>query len=250
LYISDPQYGSLGYEGYHDWEILQGRYTLCLLFEYAATLGLIDVAYVNPAGVRRDYREMWGTDDLEFLSRYDGLIAFRLNALGTYGLGLAQTYEPDQIEARAQLTVLPSLQINVHGGGLSPDEALLLETYAEKETDTLWRLDRDKAIAAVESGNHLVELRAFLQARDAQPLPEMVESFITTTERQARALHNTGPALLIECADAEIAELVAHHECTKQLCQRTGERHVVVWAAAEEQFRKALHTLGYGMPRV
>ena len=47
LYISDPQYGSLGYEGYHDWEILQGRYTLCLLFEYAATLGMIDVAYVE-----------------------------------------------------------------------------------------------------------------------------------------------------------------------------------------------------------
>ena len=116
LYISDPQYGSLGYEGYHDWEILQGRYTLCLLFEYAATLGMIDVAYVNPAGVRRDYREMWGTDDLEFLSRYDGLIAFRLNALGAYGLGLARTYEPEQIEARAQLTVLPSLQINVRGG--------------------------------------------------------------------------------------------------------------------------------------
>ena len=250
LYISDPQYGSLGYEGYHDWEILQGRYTLCLLFEYAATLGMIDVAYVNPAGARRDYKKMWGTDDLECLSRYDGLIAFRLNPLGAYGLGLAPAYEPGQIEARAQLTVLPSLQINVRGGALSPDEALLLETYAERETDTVWRLDRDKAIAAVESGNHLAELRAFLQARDAQPLPEMVESFITTTERRARALYNKGPALLIECADVEIADLVAHHESTKQLCQRTGERHVVVWAAAEEQFRKALHTLGYGMPRV
>ncbi len=55
LYISDPQYGSLGYEGYHDWEILQGRYTLCLLFEYAATLCLIDVAYIDPAGARKDF---------------------------------------------------------------------------------------------------------------------------------------------------------------------------------------------------
>jgi hypothetical protein len=82
LYIADPQYGSLGYEGYHDWEILQGRYVFCLLFEYAATLGMIDVAYVNPAGVRLDFQKMWGTDDLEYLSRYDGLIYFRLNALG------------------------------------------------------------------------------------------------------------------------------------------------------------------------
>jgi hypothetical protein len=58
LYISDPHYGSLGHEGYHDWEILQGRYTLCLLFEYAATLGMIDVAYVHPAGVRHDFRAL------------------------------------------------------------------------------------------------------------------------------------------------------------------------------------------------
>jgi hypothetical protein len=250
LYISDPQYGSLGYDGYHDWEIVQGRYALCLLFEYAATLGMVDVAYVNPAGVRRDYRKMWGTEDLEYLSRYDGLIYVRLNPLGAYGLGLTNTYEPGQIEARAQLTVLPSLQINVSGGALSPDEALLLETYAGKEADTVWRLDREKAIAAVESGHHIAELREFLQTRDEQPLPETVESFVATTERRAQALCNQGSALLIECADAEIADLVAHHERTKKFCQRAGERHVVVLADAEEPFRKALHLLGYGMPRV
>ena len=249
LYISDPQYGSLGYDGYHDWEIVQGRYALCLLFEYAATLGMIDVAYVNPTGVRRDYRKMWGTEDLDYLSRYDGLSYVRLNPLGAYALGLTNAYEPGQIEARTQLTVLPSLQINVSSGALSPDEALLLETYAGQETDTVWRLDREKAIVAVESGHHLAELREFLQTRDEQPLPETVESFITTSERRGRALHNQGPALLIECADAELADLVAHHERTKKFCQRAGERHVVVLADAEEPFRKALHLLGYGMPR-
>ena len=156
---------------------------------------------------------------------------------------------PGQIEARVQLTVLPSLQINVSGGALSPDEALLLETYAGQDTDTVWRLDREKAIVAVESGHHLAELREFLQTRDEQPLPETVESFITTTERRGQALHNQGPALLIECADAEIADLVADHERTKKFCQRAGERHVIVLAEAEEPFRKALHLLGYGMPR-
>ena len=28
LYICDPQYGSLGYDGYGDWHILQARYAL------------------------------------------------------------------------------------------------------------------------------------------------------------------------------------------------------------------------------
>src|SRR3989442_3928132 len=89
-YQSDPHDGSLGYEGFHDWELLQGRYALCLLFEYAATLGLIDVAYVAPAGVRRDFRSLWGTEDLDFLSRYDRLLYFRLNPLAAYYLGLAE----------------------------------------------------------------------------------------------------------------------------------------------------------------
>ena len=66
LYIADPRYGSLGYRGFHDWPLLEGRYTLCVLFEYAATLGLIDVTYTDPAGARDDFRGNWGTDDLDY----------------------------------------------------------------------------------------------------------------------------------------------------------------------------------------
>ena len=81
LYIAEPRYGSLGYRGFHDWPLLEGRYTLCVLFEYAATLGLIDVTYTDPAGARDDFRGNWGTDDLDYLSRYDGLTAIRRVAL-------------------------------------------------------------------------------------------------------------------------------------------------------------------------
>ena len=250
LYISDQQYGSLGYAGFHDWRIVQARYALCLLFEYAATLGLIDVAYIDPRGARADYGNLWGVDDLAFLSRYDGLLYFRLNPLGAYCLSLTDKYTPSQIEAKAALTVMPSLQVNVSGGKLGPEEELLFETWAEKESETAWRIDREKTLSALESGHQIAELREFLQARDEQPLPETVEGFITKSERQARALKNTGTALLIECKDAEIAELIAGHERTKKLCLRAGEKHLVIKADAEEQFRKAVHVLGYGMPRV
>ena len=250
LYIADPQYGSLGYDGFHGWPILQGRYMLCFLFEYAATLGMVDVAYVEPAGVRKDFTHMWGVDDLDFLSRYDGLRYIRVNALGAYCLGLARTYVPSPIQTRTVLTVLPSLQVNVTGEALSADEAFLLESYAAKESETVWRLDRDKALTAVEGGHQIAELRAFLQARDEQPLPETVEAFISTTERRAQALHNKGTALLIECADAALAELIAQDVHTRQWCQRAGERHLVIATEAEEAFRKAIHLLGYGMPKV
>jgi len=74
LYIADQNYGSLGYDSNYAWETLQGRYVLVFLFEYAATLGVLDVAYISPEGARNDFRDRWGTDDLSCLSRYDGLI--------------------------------------------------------------------------------------------------------------------------------------------------------------------------------
>ena len=251
LYVEDQQYGHLGGYGREtEWLMLQGRYAMCLLFEYVATLGLIDVAYVDPTKARRDFRAFWGADDLDFFSRYDGLMSFRLNPLGAYCLGLTDAYTPQQIEARACLTVLPSLRVTVSGGALSLDEAMLLETWAEKESDDTWHLDQEKAIKAIETGGQIAVLHQFLQARDVQELPEPVEGFIVTTERRGRACTNKGAALLIECVDADIAAQIATSERMKKLCLRAGDKHLVVMADAEAQFRRALRWLGYGMPRI
>jgi hypothetical protein len=91
LYFTELRYGSLGYDGGDAFEILQARYTLAYLFEYLATLGLIDVAYSLPYGARPDYTDHWGVDEFEFLSRYDGLRYLRLNDLGAYCLDLSDT---------------------------------------------------------------------------------------------------------------------------------------------------------------
>ena len=248
LYISDVQYGSLGYADSHGWDILQGRYLLCLLFEYAATLGLIDVAYTDPAGARPDFRHMWGTDDLVYLGRYDGLRYFRLNPLGAYCLSVAETYEPGAPSARASLTVYPDLRLHARTA-LSPEENLLLDTYATAESDDVWRLDRDKTLTAIEGGHTADELREFLAARDEQPLPETVEGFLRDAERKAHALRARGAALLIECADVEVATRLATDDRTARLCLRAGERHLVVRTKSEEAFRRAVRALGYGLPQ-
>jgi hypothetical protein len=82
LYVTDSYHGSLGHAGLRAWDVVEGRYALCVLFEYAATAGLIDVAYTGPCGARDDYRALWGADQLSCLSRYDGLVAVRVNELG------------------------------------------------------------------------------------------------------------------------------------------------------------------------
>ncbi|MEI6414933.1 MAG: hypothetical protein WCP34_11840 [Pseudomonadota bacterium] len=250
LYIGEANYGSLGHSGFHGWSILQKRYLSCLLFEYAATLGMIDVAYVEPWQVPCDYSDLWGTDDMSFLSRYDGLCWFRLNLLGAYCLGESDDYQPSRLEAKGVLAILPSLQIRVASGVLSTEETLFLETWTEREGDDLWRLDRAKILNAVENGRRVDELRDFLEARDPQGLPDIVEGFLSTTGRQASALKNIGTVLYIECADAGIAELIAKHEQTSALCRLAGSKQLVVKVEFEERFRKAVNGLGYGMPKV
>jgi hypothetical protein len=82
LYLTDPRHGSLGLAGPRAWNVLEGRYALCVLFEYAATLGVVDVAYTAAWGARADYRGLRGADGFDSLSRYDGLAAVRVNDLG------------------------------------------------------------------------------------------------------------------------------------------------------------------------
>lgn len=247
LYIGDAHYGSLGYAGYHDWDILQGRYVMCLLFEYAATLGLIDIAYTHPDGARHDFADNWGTDDLAFLSRYDGLQYFRINPLGAWCLGIEDEYVPVPPGPTASVTVHPNLHL-VWEGPLPASERLMLEPWAIEEAEGRWRLDAARAFAAIEGGHDADSLRAFLAERDDQPLPERVEGMLRNAERDARALSRAGSAFLVKCASAEIASRIASDKRAGRLCLLAGEQHLAVHANKEKAFRRAIHALGYGMP--
>ena len=246
LYITDANYGSLGYQGSYDWNILQMRYLLALLFEYAAPLGLIDVAYINPDGACEDFRGLWGVDELSFLSRYDGLAYFRLTELGAYCLGLCADYTPRRPASTLRLSILPSLHIKLVDGQPSAEETLLLETWAQQETETGWRLERAHATAAVEQGHDIEVLRAFLLAGEDQPLPDSVEAFLKTVAQQGGALKTVASALLLECSSPEIARQIAEHKETAKLCLPAGPRHLAVRTDQAEKFRAALHILGYG----
>ena len=251
LYISEPGYGSLGYEGFHDWRILQARYALCLLFEYAATLGLLDVAYIPPHDARPDYRNLWGTDDLPFFSRYDGLLNFRVNPLGAYVLELADRYQPSTLEVVATpvLRVLPNLEIAAIGAPLEPADALLLDSYAEKVSDAVWRLEQSRLLEAMEAGHDITVLAELLVSLSGQPLPETVERFLDDMARRVRSLKMAGAARLIECADAALAALIANDSRTKPYCLLAGDRWLAVPVESEPRFRSALRKLGYGLPK-
>lgn len=245
LYISEFGYGNLGYSGSHDWHILQERYMRCLLFEYVATLGIIDVAYVDPSLVPSDFEDLWGTDDLRFLSRYDGLISFRLTALGAYCLGLTDNYTPPAIEFRQTLRVLPNLDIVVAGEGIATSDAIVLDIYTKKVSDVVWRFDRPKIFAAIEAGYPLAEFKEVLETRSIEPLPETVQQFLADITERSNSFQDAGTAKLIECTNAHLALLIANDSRTKKFCQLAGDRTLAVPLSQETKFRNALRQIGY-----
>ncbi len=243
LYICDPQYGSFGYEGSS--RHLEGRYLLCLLFEYAATLGLIDVAYIPPAGARPDYHELWGTDDMAFFSRYDGLLYFRINGLGAYCVGSAESYAPAPMEVKPALRVLPNLEVVAIGAELEHGDRLALDCYAERTSDVVWKLEAAKLLLATEEGRTIAEIREFLSARSGAPLPEAVMRLLDDVADRSARIHDHGLARLLECAEPALAALIANDSRTRRHCMRAGERHLAVPAASEAAFRRGLRELGY-----
>ena len=247
LYLVEPRYGSFGFSGHHGWSVLEGRYVLCLLFEYAATLGLIDIAYTRPENARLDFASLASADELAYLSRYDGLHYFRLNPLGAYCLDLAPSYTPSQPEVRGRLSVHPDGRIRAAPGSLGHDEILLLETYANNEAAGVWRLDRARILLAIEDGRDLGELRSFIADRDDQELPQRVESLLQRTARNAGALRPRGAAVLFECIDAETRERLVEDKAIGRLAMPAGERHLVVKEKSVEAFRKAVRGMGYGL---
>ncbi|WP_371666477.1 helicase-associated domain-containing protein [Streptomyces sp. NBC_00289] len=244
LYLEDPEYGSLGYDGHHPWALLQGRYTMAVLFEYAAPLGLIDVEYVDPAGARDDYRHNWGGDWLERLSRYDGLRAIRLTPLGAYATGQTPTYlpgpapEPATAGGATGLKVLANHDL-VALDGLPPAQALLLNAFATRTGDRTWALSPASLLAAVHAGRNLAELRTYLD-HAATALPDTVATLLADAERRVSAARDLGPVHLIECADTATCALLASDRRIRALATRLS-----VPADKLDRFRKAALTLGH-----
>jgi hypothetical protein len=248
LYLLDAQYGSLGYDGFHAWEILEGRYTLAVLFEYAGTLGLLDLDYVHPSGAREDFRENWGGDDLDTLSRYDGLQAIRLTALGRYALGLNDTYQPPASKTETQpLKVLPTLDV-VATGIVSAGDQLLLSAYAEHTADRVWTISAASLLAAINTGRDLKDFATFLAQRTEHELPGSLRTLINDVTRRATQLTDLGYARVIECADPALTALLTRDRALHSLCRPLGDRHLAVALDQELKFRKALLKLGYVLP--
>ncbi len=243
LYIGDPQYGALGYS-HVSWTHVNGRFALAFLLEYAATLGIIDVAIVPPWDATSDHTGLWGTDEMSCLSRYDGLWALRLNSLGAWFHGKRKHYAPSFFDDPS-LSVLPNLEVTVTGPAFPPADALFLDQVGERVSDRVWRMSLPKLLQAAEQGVDIGQIGSFLKERNKGDLPQPVCVLFEDARERIRKVQNLGDARLLECADSPLAHLIVNDSKLRNLCILAGERHLVILKENEDAFRKALRDLGY-----
>jgi len=251
LYVGNSQYGHL--DEYGDQTMVKTRYILAFLFEYAATLGLIDVAYIHPDGALSDFHGLWGwgMEDTNFLSRYDGLMYIRLNPLGAFAMEMTDVYETAPTEKRAVLTVLPNHDVVVTDAqALSPADKLFLEKTCQKKSSALWTLTTRTLLEAAQNGTSIQDIKTFLKSRSAQPIPKTVTVLLDDVKKRSTGLEYAGRTHLVACKDAMLQKLVSSDATLSKLCRPAGKKHLVIMPGKEKQFITALVRLGYIVPQL
>ena len=245
----------VGYSGYNNygewastqdkWLLTNGLYINAVLWETLATIGALDIAYVEDAeGIfpAMPYRY----DELSF-SRYDGLIGFRINPLGAFLFGQADAYVPSQPVDAALFAVAADGRIT-----LLPHAALSAAHHAQlgqiaDAVDGGYQLSPQKLLALLETVPNLDLPRALLEQRNSGPLPPAVVDLLRRLEEDSRALQIQAKALIIRVRSAAVAEAVLNDPTAGKLVRRLDDRTLLIPAGKETALRNALRTLGYGL---
>ena len=247
LYIYNPEYGEF-YDG--SWDGLEMRYLRCFLVEYAATLGLIDIVLVPPEGYgsNDDHAGYYdGINELDCLSRYDGLRFFRLTPLGEYVLGLTDNYQEKEAASSETMLSIQRQGRIVFDNKPTPWEQRFISLYAEQSQDNVWKLSRKKIMETLQIGGSVDELKSFLLVREDQPfLPEDCESLLKQAEVNRDAVKPRGEALVMTCKNQEIAELIVKDKVLSKWCQRLGKLEIVIPKSKEKKFKDSLNVMGIG----
>ena len=237
-----------------EWGLIEKPYLQVFLFEYVATLGLIDVAYVHPEHCGGEYSRHYIRP---ITHRYQGLMAFRLNGLGAYCLGQKSQYKASSIASEKTasptksapfLEVYPNLTIVVEPNALSTGDRLLLELYTQQVAEAVWELDEVKCLEALDKGHHIASLQTFLERSSGQKLPPPVLKFLKALDDRSQAIQDRGMAIFLECANETIAQQLATDPATQRYCFRVNDRFLVIPMTKKNAFQKGLKRLGYTFP--
>lgn len=252
------EYGALEYTGGQYWDLVVGSYLRAVLWEYAGTLGLIEFAYTLPEESPRDRSGAYGLDDEPYLSRYDGLLGFRLTALGAHALGLAADYTPPApavADQRPVLTILPNRDVVVTDPRrITPNDRAFLGRLGAEHSQDVYHLAREALLEVLESGLTLPQIRDFLAQKSGRPVeefPQPVRVFFEDLEQRLGALREADRVVVLDGPDPYLLTELAHDATLRanvRLATIAGRTVLLVPLTQEAAVRRQLRRLGY-LPR-
>lgn len=203
-----------------------------IILSFFAALGVIDV--------------VWGEDTGEHVARGKRVpVAFRMNPLGAYVLGLADSYAaPAEPKTNIQggFTVLPDYTVIVPD---SPNrlkhemyyEKLFAKVSATKEV-AIYKLDFGTVVRAIDDGRSVADLREYLSASD-KPMPENVARALDDWEEQTGRIR-LRQVTILECDDAALLEEVIRYKGMGELTKEKISAAVVVDGNATGKIKKVI----------
>lgn len=236
------------------WDVIVGSYLRATLWEYVATLGLVEIAYTRPELSPHKFGDLYYLDG-DYLSRYDGLLAMRLTNLGAFVLGLASDYsapEPLAAAGAPALAVLPNLDLVItEPANITPGDRALIERVAAPQSEGVYHLSRDLLIEAAGSGLEPPQVLQFLASKSGQPaeaLPQIVRVFFEDLAKRLGALREAGRQVLIESDDPFLLTELANSPGLRGLARLAtiDDRPVLLIPEDQEAAaRRQLKKLGY-----
>ena len=244
LYIGDARYGTL-----NGLELDIARvYFRILVAESFATLGLFDwVVSESDSWGSPDLSAHWG--DAEILTDYDEVSHIRLTPLGAFCLEATTSYEMPKAEKRTLFNVLPNHEIVVtDAAAFSAADAALLERFAGKTADSVWKMSPKSIFQALENGDSADDILAVLQAGSANEIPQTVHALIAETVARSGAATRREEAVAVTFRDEHTAALVEHESTIRPTLFCRHGNTVFVRAKNLKKFQGGLRKLGILLP--
>ena len=220
---------------YYSYPVLWEHYEKPLIYiilSFFGALGIIDIA--------------WGT----YTGLYDNAearipIAFKINALGAYVLGLSDTYTAP-VESNTQnnggFTVLPDYTIIIPESADRLKHELFFERFFTKESSTnettIYKLDFSTIARAIDSGTNINKIRKYLSASD-KPIPENIVRALNDWEKQSGRI-KLRKVTILECDDPTLLEEVIRYSGMGKFVEEKVQAAVVVDGNATKEIKKVI----------
>jgi hypothetical protein len=177
---------------------------ISIILTFFGALGIVDIAWGEDSGSRID-------------SGKRRPVAFRVNTLGAYVLGSSNSYVATVVPKKkiaGGFTVLPDYTIVVQDSTDRIRHEIFFEKLFTKvsvtDESSIYRLDFETIVRAIESGMGVAGLRKYLSASD-KPLPENIVRALSDWGNQAGRI-SIRQVTILECDDAALLEEVLHYK--------------------------------------